>query len=375
MRQTQAKANQEVSDMAGTAAEEKNTLATGSPAGEAIAMTATSAYAEEWLAAEALGGGRMTLHGTVQEIRAQFDDQFASIKNMLPPPSYEVEKFDDHTSEGIAVRIYKPASLLPGSPTGLYIHSGGWTCGSIEHEDHLCRQLARDVPCTLVSVEYRLAPEHPFPAALEDCVAAYKWMVGNTLLLSSGDFFIVGGSAGGNLTLATTLRLLEENEPVHTRPRTIFALCPGVVMAQAFESVPPELKIFARAAACSDSALISKEVIRTCCGTAREVRSLYDVADRRAEAYIGSNEPANPLLSPLFHEDLARLPPIYITTSDKDPLNDEAEMLNHKLASLDVDVAIKRYPGYPHFFHALPMLNMTKTFNEDLAQAVREQCS
>lgn len=328
----------------------RNTMAT---------TTITPPYADEYLAAEALAGGRFVLTGSVQDIRNGFDATFSAMKNMLPPPGYEVSKQDTVTPDGVHIRVYTPIDLPPGSPTGLYIHSGGWSCGSIDHEDHISRHLALQVPCRLVSVEYKLAPENPFPAGLEDCLSAWKWMV-NQETFAPNKFFVVGGSAGGNLALTTALSLLDSNPPLEQTkmPRAVFALCPGICMVQAMPKLPPSLRPFERPDAYGDSAAINKSSLETC-----------------GAAYIGSNDPANPLISPIFHPRLKDLPFVYFTTSNKDPANDEAKMLRHRLEELKVESVMKQYDGYPHFFHMLPMLKMTQTFYEDLAGAVRERCS
>lgn len=227
-------------------------------------MTAASPpYAEEWLALEAVTGGRTTLHGDVHDIRKQFDEFFASIRGSLPPPTNDVHVLDGKTAEGVAVRVYRPQNGSASSATGLYIHSGGWSCGSIEHEDYIARQLALDVPCTLISVEYRLAPEHPFPAALDDCVSAWNWMINNQELAAE-NYFIVGGSAGGNLCITTTLSLLNSRTSVN--PKAIYALCPGICVASAMSSLPADLSQYEKPLAYEDAAAIDKSVLATCGG-------------------------------------------------------------------------------------------------------------
>ena len=90
-------------------------------------------------------------------------------------------------------------------------------------------------------------------------------------------------------------------------------------------------------------------------------------------AYTGSHSPSNPLISPIFHSQLRQLPPVYLTTSNKDPLNDDAYMLQHKLKAEGIEIMLKEYDGYPHFFHMLPHLEMSQRFMTDLADAIRER--
>lgn len=318
--------------------------------------SATAPYADEWLAFEQMTGGRFVLQGSIADWRQQFDGLFGQLKSMLPPPDNEVTVGDSSTPEGIKLRSYRPNHPdWQKLPIGLYIHSGGWCLGSIDHEDHLCRQLVTSVPCQLMSVEYRLAPEHPYPAALDDCVAAYKHMV-ETLqatLNHRTKTFIVGGSAGGHLTLATALRLIEEGYT--PRPSAIYALCPSTCMIPAVEKLSEDLREYKRPDAYGDAAFLSNEVI-----AAAEA------------AFSGETSPDEPYLSPLFHRRLDQLPLTYVTTSNKDPLHDDANMLHHKLEQLGVANTLKQYDGYAHFFHMLPMLEASQRFMADLAQSMRD---
>ena len=225
-------------------------------------------YAQEWLAFEEQSGGRFCCRGTVHEVRQQFDALGGQLMSSLPPPSEDIITADYKTDEDVPVRVYKPANAEPGLPIGLYIHSGGWACGSIDGEDHLARQLALTVPCVLVSVEYRLAPENLFPAALDDCVSAYKFMTAAASKLGgdASKAFVVGGSAGGHLTLTTTLRLMDLN--LTPLPKCIFPLCPAVVMPQALNQLPKDLQEFEMPAETySDAAMIDKATRETCAGS------------------------------------------------------------------------------------------------------------
>lgn len=320
-------------------------------------------YAEEWLAAEAMAGGRNVVTGSISEMTEAFNAVFAAAKSLLPPPDDSVATTDHKTAEGVLIREYIPADLPANAPTGLYIHSGGWCLGSIEHEDHLTRALAKDIPARLISVEYRLAPQHPFPAALEDCLSAWRWIIHQPHIPPTSPLFIHGGSAGGNLTLATTLAILQfsdlETDTNSRTPTAIFPSCPSVCVPQAWSSLPLSLKKYHHQDAFyADAAAINRTSLQIC-----------------SEAYLGKNNYAfNPLISPIFHSYLAKLHPVYLTTSDKDPLHDDAEMLQYKLKELGKDIEVKDYKGYPHFFHAVPVLEATKRFHKDLVDAVRKRC-
>ena len=228
-------------------------------------------YADEWLAFEDASGGRFCCSGSGLDVREQFNGLQGQLMSQIPPPTDEVVTADYTTDQDVPVRVYKPADAPLGLPLGLYIHSGGWVSGSVDGEDHLLRQLALAVPCVLASPEYRLAPENPFPAALDDCVSAYKFMAAAAENLG-GDvtkLFIVGGSAGGNLTLTTALSILAPDLPEDgaVAPRGVFALCPGVVMTKAISKLPEDLKALENGAeAYADVAMIGKEAVESCGG-------------------------------------------------------------------------------------------------------------
>lgn len=151
----------------------------------------------------------------VERSRARFDAVFEGVLPLLPPPSPAVETIDIIVpSSQQRVRIYKPAKATSALPIGMYIHSGGWYAGEIEKEDFLCRDVAENSQIILYSVEYRLAPENPYPAGLEDVCAAYEFMH-ETASAHGGDpgnKFVMGGSAGGNLTAAVGLKYATEPE-------------------------------------------------------------------------------------------------------------------------------------------------------------------
>ena len=191
--------------------------------------------------------------------------------SQIPPPTDDVVAAEYKTDEDVSVRVYKPANSTLGLPLGLYIHSGGWVSGSIDGEDHLLRQLALSVPCVLVSPDYRLAPENPFPAALDDCVSAYKFMSAAATNLGgdSTKIFIVGGSAGGHLTLTTALSVIAPERPDAGAviPRAIFPLCPSVTQIKAIPKLPEDYKAFYNSAeAYADAAMIGKEAVESCGG-------------------------------------------------------------------------------------------------------------
>ena len=171
-------------------------------------------------------GGRMTLPAEpVNQARARFEALFNNIAPLLPPPDDSVNTTDVIVpSSKQQVRVFKPTKTTSTVPVGLYIHSGGWYSGSNEHEDFLCRNIALNSQIILYSPEYRLAPENPYPAGLDDVSAAYEFMhdSASTYGGDAAQKFIMGGSAGGNLTAAVALKYAAGNADLRARGLCIF---------------------------------------------------------------------------------------------------------------------------------------------------------
>lgn len=207
----------------------------------------------------------------------------------------------------------------------LYFFGGGWTLGCLDTCDAICRTLANAAGCVTVSVGYRLAPEHRFPAAVEDCYAAARWISEHATELSlDPDRLAVGGdSAGGNLAAAVTLLSRERGAPALRHQLLVYPNTeyrPGAAEA---ESVDP---------------LLFNEL------SVRWYWSHY-LADER--------DGDNPLASPLRAEDLSGLPPATVITAEYDPLRDEGEEYARRLRKDGVPVEARRYPGMAHGFFAM----------------------
>jgi versiconal hemiacetal acetate esterase len=203
-------------------------------------------------------GGRVTLlPGPVNDIRAQFGAIFAGVEPLLPPPTDAVKTEDVQIEKDQRVRIYIPAGMKDPLPVGLYIHCGGWFSGSIEGEDHLCRNIAEKSNIILFSPTYRLAPEYPYPAGLDDCCTAYEWMHVNASKFG-GDAtkkFIMGGSAGGNLTACVGLKYASNPE---FKPSGLIIACPQICDVNAF---PGEYKKRFTPEKYVDSPMIGREIM------------------------------------------------------------------------------------------------------------------
>ena len=225
----------------------------------------------------------------------------------------------------IPMRLYRPfgtgaADILPAL---VYYHGGGWVIGDLDTHDVVCRQLANRAGCAVVSVDYRLAPEHKFPAAVDDAFAALLWVASEAaaLRLDPSRLAVGGDSAGGNLTAVTTLRARDAG---FTGLRYQILIYPATDFAGTYESQArhEEGPILTR----TNQAWFRGHYLR----------SDADLADWRA--------------SPLRAASLAGLPPAYVLTAGHDPLCDEGEAYAARLEASGVAVTRRVFPGQIHGF-------------------------
>jgi len=272
-------------------------------------------------------GGGPKLHELSPEQARVFFDQM-----QLPAPEVELDAVEDRQIPGpageIPVRVYRPRSER-GLPALLYFHGGGWVIGSIESHDATCRELAQRAGCTVVSVEYRLAPEHRYPAAAEDSYAALRWVAqcGAEIGVDTRRLAVGGDSAGGNL---------------------------GAVVAQmARDRGGPTLRFQLLIYPVTDADFSRPSYRENAEGYLLEAAAMtwfwdHYVPDRalRREAYC----------APLQAKDLAGLPPALVITAEFDPLRDEGEAYAARLQEAGVPTRHQRYDGMIHGFFAMGTL-------------------
>ena len=249
----------------------------------------------------------------------------ARIAVMAPPARVADvrERSIDGPGGSLALRIYTP----PGSgpfPLMVFFHGSGFVLCSLETHDGMCRNLAAGIGCVVVSVDYRLAPEHKFPAGTDDCLAATRWAAAHAAELGADAARIVlaGDSAGGNMAAVTALRVRDEGGP---------ALCGQMLLYPVTDYHTPGTPSYAENA---DGYGLTRDTMEWFWA-----HYLRDPADA-----------ANPYASPLRAADLARLPPAYVMSAEYDPLRDEAESYGDRLRSAGVPAAIVRRPGMNHGF-------------------------
>lgn len=244
-----------------------------------------------------------------------------------PPAPAEVRDFSIPGPAGkIPVRLYR-ASDRGDLPILVFYHGGGFTIGSLESHDTVCRHLCAGADCIVVAVDYRLGPEHRFPAAPDDCYAALRWISANARHLG-GDpqrIAVGGDSAGGNLSAVTSLTARENRGP-----QIVFQLLiyPGVDMT---ESLPSHVN-------CGEGFLLTSRLIGW-------FHSHY-----MAEGMDRTQWKA----SPLFAANHANLPPAHVITAGFDPLQDEGMAYARKLESAGVPVTHTHYAGMMHGFITQP---------------------
>ena len=264
-------------------------------------LSAVEARALREVQVEAQGGERVAL-GRVEDLR-------------IAGPGGE-----------IPIRVY--ASEEGVGRVGLvYLHGGGFVLGNLETHDAVCRALAKESGAVVIAVDYRLAPEHRFPAGLEDAYAATLWVVGNAkrLGIDARRVVVSGDSAGGTLAAVIAMRCRDRGGPVLAGQLLVYP----VTDVSSFET-----------------------------GSYRECEQGYALTRATMEwfarQYVGSSgKGRDPEASPLLAEDLRGLPPTLVMTAEFDPLRDEGEAYAERLKEAGVKVRLSRYAGMIHGFFCM----------------------
>jgi len=236
----------------------------------------------------------------------------------------------------VPLRLYRPFQVEAGqgaAPCLMYFHGGGWTIGDLDTHDNVCRHLAVHGRCVVVSVGYRLAPEHRFPAALEDADGATRWVIGNAAALGidPGRMAVGGDSAGGNLA-AVVAMLFRDRE--RASPQGAGGLCYQLLLYPA-----------------TDLAMGTVSALRLAQGhfltrdTMLWFRANYLGSDRGSQG--GARDWR---ASPLLASDFSGLPPAYVITAGFDPLLDEGRAYADRLAVAGVPVSYECFEGMIHGF-------------------------
>jgi acetyl esterase len=228
----------------------------------------------------------------------------------------------------VPLRVYRPTGSVGPLPVLVYFHGGGWVLGSTRGYDPLCTFLARTVPAVVVSVDYRMAPEHHAPKAVYDSVDSVRWLAehADSWGGDASRLGVSGDSAGGNLAAIVCQVVRDEGGPT---------ICHQALLYPATDATRSQPSIVEHARA------------------PNLTRAQIDVF---LDLYLGPDglAPDDPLVSPLWAASHANLPPALVQTADLDPLRDEGRLYGQRLAAAGVTVRHTNYVGTPHGFASFP---------------------
>lgn len=271
----------------------------------------------------AASGAKPIHESTPEESRAGYLALTAG--SLTPEQRVAVASTEDITVPGAAgsvpARIYRPQATGP-LPTVAYFHGGGYVIGDLATHDNMCREICRGTQAVVVSVAYRLAPEHPFPAGIGDAVAAARWIVAHANELGgSGTVAVAGDSAGGNFAAVVTQQLRDAGTPLAAQ----FLIYPAVDHAAA---VYPSIE--------------------------QNAKGYFLELDTMAwfiQHYLGGHtDTMDPRLAPLQAKSLADLPPAVVVTAEFDPLRDQGAAYAQALRAAGGQAELVEGPGMVHGF-------------------------
>jgi acetyl esterase len=254
------------------------------------------------------------------------------VMNPVPPELKSAEPLAIPAPHGtIGARIYAPKTLRTKhglAPCLVFFHGGGFVIGNIETHDVVCRKLAHEGELIVISVDYRLAPEHRFPAAVEDTVTSTRWIASNAkqLGIDASRLFVGGDSAGGNLAAVVSLHARDNGGPALAGQMLVY---PGTDFSRKHPSHrEPETSVLLT----------------------------HSVLGWFMNHYMGDADMSDWRASPARAKTLAGLPPAYVLTAGADPLRDEGDEYAARLKDAGVPVAYKHFPGQFHGFFTMGKL-------------------
>lgn len=270
----------------------------------------------------------------------QFSRNARAVLAPEPPEMGAVRDIKIGEGGAIPARLYRPLGSAPNAalPALIYFHGGGWVIGDLDTHDVVCRQIANGSGGAVVSVDYRLAPEHKFPAAVEDAIAATAWIAahGATLGIDTARLAVGGDSAGGNLAAVVALDARDRDGPKLIQQTLIYPATESTMSHPSHERF-------------AEGLLLTRPTMKWFLG--HYLRGAEDLADWR--------------VSPLRATSLANLPPALVLTAGYDPLCDEGEDYAARLAAAGVPVTRVRVEGMIHGF--LTMGKLIPAANEAVA--------
>lgn len=312
-------------------------------------MSSISPFADPWQKFIDEFGESPALSGSLEDISKQWNDIFQKLaaRYTFQAPDESVTT-QDITVSDFWVRTYTPPLARGNEPLVIYFHGGGWVLGNVDQEDSICRMVSNQCQARVVSVEYRLAPAHKSPAALDDCVAAAKWALDH---FSAENVTLMGCSAGGNLAFGSALRLIDEGKSQVVKG--VVAVVPVTVHP---DVVPVSQK--------SRYTSYEEHAIHTI-NTASAMQTFLKTYDASStDAYF----------SVLLHPRLQALRKVYMVESGTDTLRDDARLMKEALEQNGVYLKYDDYPGYPHYSWTFPsdcLAEHRQDFNAKLVEGVK----
>lgn len=251
---------------------------------------------------------------------------------------------EDLELEGLTLRVVSPLNADGPLPTVIYFHGGCFVSGGFATHDNQLRQLAFYSGCRVIAVQYRLAPEHPYPAAHDDAERAANliWQHAELTGVIRQRITLAGDSAGAHIALITALRLKASSDWLPAQLILIYPMLDATAQSPSYEVN-------------GDDYIITRDTLL----------SGY-------EAYFQGLDPGHAEASPLFRQDFAGLPPVHIVTAEFDPLRDEGEALFSRLTEQGVSGTCQRYPGVIHGFFQLGGISQSA---RDVMQCIARQIS
>ncbi|KAJ5939052.1 hypothetical protein N7466_002186 [Penicillium verhagenii] len=294
-------------------------------------------------------GQRPQFSGDALAMREQYK-ALANQINASHKRSLDLKIEDVPITEYLAARVYTPPrkdeQLLP---VGVYFHGGGWCCGDVETEDGICQLLSENVPCIIVSLEYRRAPEHKSPVPLQDVLEGWTWAWNNASMLN-GDrarYFAIGQSAGGHLALALVNKLVALDRKIEIRG--VAALAPITTHPA---GVPSKYKDkYQSFTDCADAPL----------NTAFAMNTFFDA--------VGAS-PEDPDFFIINSGHIKDFPPTYLVVCDIDPIRDDGLVMHSLLKEAGVPTKLDYYIGLPHVFWALDCKPPSGNFLSDVLKGI-----
>ncbi|KAE8168031.1 Alpha/Beta hydrolase protein [Aspergillus tamarii] len=296
----------------------------------------------EWIELEKALGNRPLLKGSPEDMKKQYHGLMSFLAERRPPPDPSVSA-KDMTIAGVKCRVYTPGSSTAPRPVGIYTHGGGFVCGDLDSEDALCRVISKAVDCILVSVDYRLGPEHKLPAMLQDTLAV--WENASQFDGNPDAFFSIGGSAGAGLALAVANHYSQRDDG-RKYIKGVVALVP---LTLHWDNVPAEYK--GDYTSYDDNADNVPVIDRS------TMESFYQA--------VGA-DPNDSNIFTALSPHLPKFPPTYICTCGADPLRDDGTVMEKALRKFGVPTKLSTYPNLPHYFWIFPDLEASGGFISDV---------